>query len=294
MTEDQKQRYKIGLVTFVSSSLFVIAVLFIGRFSGLIKPRREVTVHFSFINSLEVRAPVRFAGARVGEVKSIHVLTAEERTNFPKNPPYVYVVAVIDKEIGIPKGTKAMVNTMGFMGEKYLELIPETRSTVYIQDNDFLEGVDPTPMDTVFASAKKLADEMQIVAKNMNTLTSELQDRLPVLFGEIEKTLVSAKELAGDAKHLTADVQKMVDVNRENFNHLLANGRQITIYMKSFSHVLATRPWKLVWGFGGPIKVESEDEVFVPEGKITRIRAEDVRELDEIESAESGKAKNTK
>jgi phospholipid/cholesterol/gamma-HCH transport system substrate-binding protein len=288
MTEDQKQRYKIGIVTFISAICFILAVLFIGRFS--LKPRREVTVHFSFINSLEVRAPVRFAGARVGEVKSIHVLTAEERTNFPKNPPYVYVIAAIDKEIGIPKGTKAMVNTMGFMGEKYLELIPETRSTVYIQDNDFLEGVDPTPMDTVFASAKKLADEMQVVAKNMNTLTTELQDRLPVLFGEIEKTLVSAKELAGDAKHLTADVQKFVDVNRENFNHLLANGRQITIYMKSFSHVLATRPWKLVWGFGGPLKVEPEDEVFVPEGKMTRIRAEDVRELDEIESAEADKA----
>jgi phospholipid/cholesterol/gamma-HCH transport system substrate-binding protein len=263
--KDTAARIKIGVMTLVSAVLFVLMILSISGIS--LKPHREIRIDFSFINSLEVRAPVRFAGARVGEVKRLHLLTSNERAEYAKNPPYVYVYASVDKNVAIPKGTKGMVNTMGFMGEKYLELIPETRSTVYIQENDVLEGIDPTPMDSVFASAKKLADEMQVVAKNLNVLTTEMQDRLPVLIGELDRTLTAARELAGDAKHLTADVQSMVDANRENLRHLLANGRQITIYMKSFSHVLATRPWKLVWGLGGPIPIELEEEVFVPPAK---------------------------
>ncbi|GEM_PF-1386903 len=251
---------KIGVVTLFATVLFVIMVLSLSRLS--FRPKREIRINFSFINSLETKAPVRFAGARVGDVKRIHVLTPDERNQFD-NPPYVYVYASVDKNIAIPKGTKAMVNTMGFMGEKYLELLPESRSTTYIGEGDPLEGIDPTPMDTVFASAKKLADEMEITAKNINALIIQMQDRLPVLIGESEKTLASVQTLATDAKRLTGDVQSMVIHNREDLEHLIANGRQITIYMKSLSHVLARRPWKIIWGLGGPIPVEPEEEKFV-------------------------------
>jgi len=248
-------------MTFVSLMLACLAVLLISRISW--RPKQEIRVNFSFINSLELRAPVRFAGARVGEVKKIHVLTPEERAEFTKNPPYVYVLASVDRRVKIPRETKALVNTMGFMGEKYLELLPESRSTVYIADGETLEGVDPTPMDSVFASAKKLADDMQIAAKNLNMLTTEAQDRLPVLIGELEKTLAAAQDLAGDAKHLTGDVQSMMNRNRDNIEHLLANSRQMTIYMKSLSHVLARRPWKIIWGLGGQIPIDDENLKFV-------------------------------
>ncbi len=259
--KDTASRIRIGLMTFVSLSLACIAVFLISRISWT--PKQDVRINFSFINSLEVRAPVRFAGARVGEVRKIHVLSADERAEFTKNPPYVYVIVSVDKRIKIPRETKAMVNTMGFMGEKYLELLPESRSTTYLDGGEALEGVDPTAMDSVFASAKKLSDEMQIAAKNMNTLTTEMQDRLPVLIGELEKTLASAQDLAGDAKHLTGNVQSMVDRNRDNLEHLLANSRQMTIYMKSLSHVLARRPWKIIWGFGGPLPIDPENMKFV-------------------------------
>jgi phospholipid/cholesterol/gamma-HCH transport system substrate-binding protein len=258
--KDTSARIKIGVVTLVSVALFILMVLAISRLT--LKPQREIRVDFSFINSLEVRAPVRFAGARVGEVKRIHVLTPDERAEHGTHPPYVHVYVSVDKAIAIPKETHALVNTMGFMGEKYLELLPESRSTTYLADNEPIEGVDPTPMDSVFASAKKLADDMQVAAKNMNTITVQMQDRLPVLIGELEKTLSSAQGLAVDAKRLTGDVQDMVEHNREEINHLLENARQLTIYAKSLSHVLATRPWKIIWGFGGPLTVEPEGQKF--------------------------------
>ena len=258
--KDTAERIKIGIVTLVSCLLFAVMVLSISGFS--FTPQREIRVDFSFINSLETGAPVRFAGARVGQVKRIHVLNYDERAQFTKNPPYIFVYASIDRDLKIPKNTKAMVNTMGFMGEKYLELLPESRSTTYLAEGEPLEGIDPTPMDSVFAAAKTLSDEMQIAAKNLNTLTSEMQDRLPVLIGELEKTLATAQELAGDAKSLTSDVHAVVKTNRDELKHLISNTRQITIYMKSLTHTLAQRPWKLIWGFGGPIPIEPESEKF--------------------------------
>ena len=261
--KDTSARIKIGVVVLVSAALFILMIMAITQVS--FKPQHDVRVYFSFINSLEVRAPVRFAGARVGEVKQIHILSREERRDFPKDPPYVCVVASVDRSVGIPKQTKAMVNTMGFMGEKYLELIPESNKTIdYLADNDTLTGIDPTPMDSVFASAKKLADELEVTIKNVNTMTDQMQTRIPVLIGELEKTMTVAQDLAGNAKSLSQDAQSMLRTNRENLDHLIANSRQITIFMKSFSHVMATRPWKLIWGLGGPMPIESESEKFLP------------------------------
>jgi phospholipid/cholesterol/gamma-HCH transport system substrate-binding protein len=268
--KDTASRIKrIGAVTLFSMTLFIIMVFALSKFS--LRPQREVRIYFTFINSLELGAPVRFAGVRVGEVRRIHVLTMQERAEFPPKgqrqpPPYVCVYAGIDRNVSIPKDADAMVNTMGFMGEKYVELKPKpnSESIDYLTEGDYLTGIDPTAMDTVFASAQRLAERMEGTASNMNFIVVEMQDRLPVLIGEFEKTLASAQELAGDARVLTKDVQGMVNTNRENLEHLIANARQMTIYMKSFSHVLATRPWKLVWGFGGPIPVQPEEEKFVP------------------------------
>lgn len=294
---DITTRIKIGAVALFSLILFVMLVLFISGVS--FSPQREVQVNFGFINSLELRAPVRFAGASVGEVKRIEVLTQEERAS-KKDAPYVYVFASIRRDIQIPEGTKAMVNTMGFMGEKYLELLPpESRSKKYIADGTPIDGVDPTPMDSVFASAKKLSDDMQEATRNVNKIVIEMQDRLPVLIAELEKTLKSAQGLANDAKGLTGDVQKKLpdlilqsekslaslqDLTSDakklageaqkltttantvlansstDLEHLISNARQMTIYMKSLSRVLAERPWKMVWGFGGPIPIEPENE----------------------------------
>jgi phospholipid/cholesterol/gamma-HCH transport system substrate-binding protein len=290
MNADTRARLKIGAIALFSMVLFGIMIAAIAKID--LRPKREVCVNFSFINSLEVNAPVRFAGARVGEVKRLKVLTPEDRAQFARNPPYVQVYAHVDRSIQIPKGTRAMVNTMGFMGEKYLELMPESRSTDYIGENETLEGVDPTAMDTVFASAKQLADEMQVAAKNMNAIVVQMQDRLPVLIAEMEKTLgtaqslgndakerlpklivemektlVSAQDLASDAKRLTGDVQQVFTRNREDLEKLIQNARQITIYTKSLSHVLASRPWKLVWGFGGPLPIEPEEEKYQPPAK---------------------------
>lgn len=290
MNTDTRARIKIGAVALVSMTLFGFLVAAIAKID--LRPKREICVNFAFINSLEVNAPVRFAGARVGEVKRLKILNPEERAQFTRNPPYIQVYAHVDRNIQIPKDTRAMVNTMGFMGEKYLELMPESRSTTYLGENEILEGVDPTAMDTVFASAKQLADEMQVAAKNMNAIVIQLQDRLPVLFGEMEKTLgtaqvlandakerlpplivemektlVSAQLLANDAKKLTGDVQQMFTRNRDDMESMIKNARQITIYTKSLTHVLATRPWKIVWGFGGPLPIEPEEEKYQPPEK---------------------------
>ncbi len=265
MNTDTRARIKIGAVALVSMTLFGILVAAIAKID--LRQKREICVNFTFINSLELNAPVRFAGARVGEVKRLKILTPEERAQFARNPPYIQVFAHVDRNIQIPKDTRAMVNTMGFMGEKYLELMPESRSTTYLGENEILEGVDPTAMDSVFASAKQLADEMQVAAKNMNAVVVQMQDRLPVLIGELEKTLGSAQGLANDAKRLTDDVQQVFTRNREEMENLIKNARQITIYTKSLTHVLATRPWKIIWGFGGPLPVEPEEEKYQPPEK---------------------------
>ena len=79
-----------------------------------------------------------------------------------------------------------------------------------------------------------------------------------------------ASELAGPGAFLTRTVARrpiLFTRNRDDMESMIKNARQITIYTKSLTHVLATRPWKIVWGFGGPLPIEPEEEKYQPPEK---------------------------
>ncbi len=158
-----KMELKVGIFVFISIIILAIFVLSIGGFKTWTSHYR-VNFLFNFVNGVKIGAPVRFAGVDVGEVKEIKfVFTAHEAKTT------VRMICSIKKEINIPMDSTIWVNTLGLLGEKYIEVMPGKDYSRCLAVNQELVGIDPIPMHEVVRLAKGIAeniDESIVKIKN--------------------------------------------------------------------------------------------------------------------------------
>lgn len=149
-----KLELKVGIFVFVGLLILTIFVLSIGDFKTM-TAGYELNFIFNFANGVKIGAPVRFAGVDIGEVKEINFVTAADN---PK--PKVQIVCSINKAVKVPVDSSIWVNTLGLLGEKYIEIMPGKESNNTLAPKDTLVGVDPIPMQDVSVLAKGIAQNL--------------------------------------------------------------------------------------------------------------------------------------
>jgi phospholipid/cholesterol/gamma-HCH transport system substrate-binding protein len=158
-----KLELKVGIFVFGGLMVLAMFVFLIGKYETWTVGYR-VNFTFNFVNGVKLGAPVRFAGVDVGEVKEIKCIFLEQ-----DNKTIVKVNCWIKNDIKIPQDSNVWVNTLGLLGEKYIEVMPGKDYTNSLTENQDLAGVDPVPMQEVTELAKKIATNLDdIIAKIKN------------------------------------------------------------------------------------------------------------------------------
>jgi len=241
----------VALLVVVFCIFIALVMLFrIGKFT--FGKTDEVNIVFNFVNGLDAGAPVRFGGALVGKVDRVQVLNGSQREKFDTRKN-ILVVAAISKPVELTEGSEVTVNTMGFIGEKYIEIRPGPPGSPPLKGN-LLVGNDPAQMEKLITSGQKLIDELQVTAQNLNRITAELDARLPGLTKKMDHALNSA-ERAMDAIGSKE--------SQERIKESLANLKVITAYGKIFTATITEKPWRLIWG-GKVRPLPPESEILGP------------------------------
>lgn len=151
-----KLELKVGIFVFVGLIILAIFILSIGGFKTWSSGYR-INLDFNFVNGVKVGAPVRFAGVDVGEVKKVKLefLRQENRSN-------VRLEVLIRNIIKIPADSSVWVNTLGLLGEKYVEIIPGTDYANCLKANGSLVGVDPLPIHQLFKNAESILRNLDL------------------------------------------------------------------------------------------------------------------------------------
>src|SRR4030042_882309 len=134
-----KLEMKVGIFVFFGLVILVIFVLSIGGFKSWTSGRM-VKFNFGFINGVKIGAPVRFAGMDVGQVKKINFIL------LPEGKTKIQIVGWVEDRIKIPVDSTVWVNTLGLLGEKYIEIMPGKDAVNFLSAGQSLEGEDPIPM----------------------------------------------------------------------------------------------------------------------------------------------------
>jgi len=196
MPKDLRLELKLGIFVFIGIIILVSLVLSIRDFRSW-QAGYNIFVKFGFLNGVKLGAPVRFRGVDVGEVRDIQIVNQPQTKE-----SFIKVSCWIKNPVKIPEGSSIWVNTLGILGEKYLEIMPPKEERVFLEPNAFIVGNDPVAMHEVQELARKIISEIDRELLNLKTKETTLAKLLydDKLYKKLESILDDLKELTSDLK----------------------------------------------------------------------------------------------
>jgi len=153
---------KVGMFILIGFLILILMIFSIGDVY-LFKQGKHIKVLFNFANGIAMNAPVRVAGIEVGEIDNIRIYYDADLRKTK-----VELTAWIKKDVRIEEDAKAVINTLGLLGEKYLEIFPGA-SKSFLNDGSVLVGIDPVPTESMTLQLKEILDSIQIVMDKVKT-----------------------------------------------------------------------------------------------------------------------------
>jgi phospholipid/cholesterol/gamma-HCH transport system substrate-binding protein len=216
-----KLELKVGIFVFFGLVILVTFVLLIGNIETWTSGY-NLKFQFNFINGVKVGAPIRFAGLDVGEVKDIQIVF-----NPQENSTDVVVFGWLKNIARIPVDSTVWVNTLGLLGEKYIEIMPGKNYAELVKPNDMMTGVDPIAMHEVAQLAKNIAGGIEETFRKIKAKEGTIGKLLydDAIYKELEKAITNKEGTVGRFLYddsIYKEVQSLIADLRRN-------------------------PWKLFW-----------------------------------------------
>ncbi|MEW6482459.1 MAG: MlaD family protein [bacterium] len=204
-----KDELKIGI--FVGIGLFILAFLIIAI--GDVKLGQggyTFTIRFNYISGIRDGAPVMVSGMDAGCVKGLYL----------KNNK-VYVKVWVKKDVEIPSDSMITINTLGLLGEKYVEItLGKSRSVV--KNGDFLVGINPV-------NVSEILERSEIVVYKMERTVTILDK----LMGEKEMLL----NLENSLKNLAIITKDSSEIISKNKREIIEAINNISIASKAIADI---------------------------------------------------------
>jgi len=194
---------KVGIFILIGIAILFLIVFSMGDIT-LSKTGYHIYTVFNFASGIGPGAPVRLAGVGIGEVDAIRLIYDEKN-----NKTIAQIRARIQEDAKIEEDAIVTINTLGLLGEKYLEIFPGTSGSRTLKENSIMVGRDPVPVEKITENLARLSDSIVSVV-----------DRLKKGEGTVGK-LLTEDTVYNDLK-----------ATMENF--------------KAFSEDLKKHPWKLL------------------------------------------------
>ncbi len=215
---------KVGMFILIGIAILFAIVFSIGDIN-ISKAGYHVTVRFNFAGGLGSSAPVRVAGVGVGNVQGVKIIFSEKEAR-----SYAEVYTFIQEEAKIEKDAKVTINTLGLLGEKYLEVYPGTPGSPLLKNGDVIVGRDPVIME-------KLTENLVNLSESATTIV----DRLKKGEGFVGKLLTEEGAYTDFTVMMTNFKDFSADLKAVG-GDLKATGTNF----KDFSEDLKRHPWKLL------------------------------------------------
>lgn len=288
MSQSNPNYFRLGLFVFAGFAAILALILVFGTGQLFKKTMMAETYIEQSITGLDVGAPVRFRGVKVGQVTSIGLSGSLYETNepFPERKEYVVVRMQIDgnedellgPDKKLPKDLRARVKSQGITGVNYVELdyvrdMNNYKALPYSWKPEYLV-IDslPSQTDIFFSGIRKVLDNLgemnlaetqkkfDVLLTNLNTIIggdgkdnagiAKSVERLNVLLGRIDEVANQA-----ELELLMREVIATTVILRQTLSSMqgdtitsIDNLKQITDQLNDFAKVASRYPSSMVWG----------------------------------------------
>ena len=212
-----KTEWKVGL--FIAISL-VIAVALVLNFAKGISPLTKtysLNLTTKNVDGIVRNAVVMMAGVPIGNVSKIKLNTDKSE---------VIITILIEEEFKIREGSKFHIETAGFLGDKYIGIIP-TRN----QDAPMLTDGATVPCEESF-DLMRVARSTSGVVDQLNTATTQITNIIERIDSKLldEKTLTdlaaglrNLRDISENASKTIASVDLLITTNTPPIQQAIGN-----------------------------------------------------------------------
>ena len=207
------QKVKLGIFLLISV-LLLVGVLGVLVGVNVFQERDNYLVRFEqSISGLDVGAPVKLRGVRVGIVEGIRVR--------PENVEQVEVRVSLKDNTPIKTDTVAHVNMLGITGLKYVELSGGTQGAERLPEGGIIQAGEST-FEAITGRANAISLKAEKVLNNLLAITDdENQGHIESIIAQTDETLKVTRgsmEQLGNAAETT---DTFIGNNDQAFNDLL-------------------------------------------------------------------------
>lgn len=195
---------KVGI--FMTITLLVLAWLILQVEDVRLFRDRGVRVEalFDTVAGLDDRSAIRIAGVRVGRVDGIHL----ERGR-------AVVGLLLDQPLDLTVGTRARINHLGLLGDKYVELVPGPPEAPLLAEDARIPGETAPGFDEALGAVADFGTSME---KITGQLTGEVE-----LQGPLGRMVFNLEATTGELRHLIAENRIQLDATIRNFEQVSAS-----------------------------------------------------------------------
>jgi len=192
--------------------MFALAVLLYGSITGggISVFDRKITFvcYFRNVEGLVTGSPIWMSGLEVGNVATLGF-------DIKDSVRVVKVVCRVQRSLRpyLNQDARVQLGTIGFLGDKYVEIIPGMTGAPPIESGSIIQVEDVGSAPAVFAAAERAVSDAGSVASSLDTLLARMNRGVGTL-GQLasnEELYTQLTSLAGNLTKLVADLQNNQD-----------------------------------------------------------------------------------
>tara|TARA_B110001454_G_scaffold181987_1_gene176291 strand:+ start:1576 stop:2565 length:990 start_codon:yes stop_codon:yes gene_type:complete len=211
-----KTEWKVGL--FLTISLVVTAALVINFSKGTSPLTKIYTIHLTTknVDGLVRNAVVMMAGVPVGRISAIHLNT---------DTYTVTLDAKIKAEYQIRADAKFFIETAGFLGDKYIGVIPGENKLPPLENGATVVCQESFDLIRAARSATDLMDELKTVASQITNIVNRIDSKLldEQTLTNLADGLSNLREISEEASATIAAVNQLILTNTPPINAAIEN-----------------------------------------------------------------------
>ena len=234
--------FKVGIFVFFALTILTLLVFKAGDF--YMKPGYTIRLIFDFVSGIDKGSPVRLAGVNVGEVSGIRIIRSAEGVTQAE------VMARIDQGVAIEQDADARINTLGILGERYVEILPGTAGNKLLGDGSMLAGRTPVILEKITESGSRLISKLERTADNINDIVADpkFKESVKNTFGNTDTVMKNLASTTDDLKDAAKSARIVLGRLRDGEGSLgrLLKDEQMARDLEDFVKDIKAHPWKLL------------------------------------------------
>jgi phospholipid/cholesterol/gamma-HCH transport system substrate-binding protein len=266
---------KVGLLVIAGAVILLYMTFAVGKYQFGEPKGYLLQATFDSVAGLDVKATVRMAGVKIGTVAKVELEDGRAK-----------VTMRIDQDVRIPRGTEAMISTLGLLGEKYVEFVPvknrtseqssQGESSFYGPGEQVQKTIATTDVDKLINQLSAISDDVKAITGSLRQVlgTQQGERSMADMVHDLRETTANIKEFSYTLKsdggelvmrlnELVASLNGVVNDNRDNLKVTMENVREASKKAELALTSIEDTAQKIDSGSGTIGKLVNNDSLYV-------------------------------